>query len=138
MKSIKRLLLSALLLGLSMPLLAATGLRPQLTTAVTHAKLAMAASSISLTHMHLHHVVNCLEGPQGKDFDAAAGNPCKGKGNGAMVDATTLQRVRLKSVLAHAQTGLAAKQEKPARKATAETIAGLQAFLKKLPASADN
>lgn len=137
MKTSKRLMLSALLLGLSMPLLAATGLRPQIKTAVAHAKMAKAASGMTLTQMHLQHVVNCLVGPQGKQFDAAAGNPCKGEGNGAMVDASTLQRIRLKSALGKAEKGIAAKQEWQALKAAGQTIASLQAFLGKLPAPND-
>ena len=36
--------------------------------------------------MHLHHTLNCLVGPQDKLFDASAGNPCQGQGNGYLPD----------------------------------------------------
>jgi uncharacterized membrane protein len=36
--------------------------------------------------LHLHHVLNCAVGPDGMGFDAAAGNPCKGQGNGFLSD----------------------------------------------------
>ncbi len=61
--------------------------RAQLTTARFHAgELAQRGTAIAATQLHLRHVVNCLEGPQGKNFTAAAGNPCQGQGNGAIVD----------------------------------------------------
>lgn len=36
--------------------------------------------------MHLHHTLNCLVGPQDKLFDASAGNPCQGQGDGYLPD----------------------------------------------------
>jgi hypothetical protein len=36
--------------------------------------------------LHLHHVVNCLVGPNDPMFDKAAGNPCQGQGNGILPD----------------------------------------------------
>ncbi len=61
--------------------------RAQLTTARTHAgELAQRATTIAATQLHLRHVINCLEGPNGKDFTAAVGNPCQGQGNGILVD----------------------------------------------------
>ena len=49
-------------------------------TAATHASLAAKAADVATLHKHLHHVLNCLEGKQGKEYDAAAGDPCKGVG----------------------------------------------------------
>jgi hypothetical protein len=64
--------------------------RTQLTTARFHAgELAQRGSALATTQLHLRHVINCLEGPQGKDFTAAAGNPCQGQGNGVLVDLGT-------------------------------------------------
>jgi len=61
--------------------------RAQLTTARFHAgELAQRGTAVAATQRHLRHVVNCLQGPQGKNFTAAAGNPCQGQGNGAIVD----------------------------------------------------
>ncbi|MDQ7850059.1 MAG: hypothetical protein RB148_07275 [Armatimonadota bacterium] len=61
--------------------------RAQLTTARFHAgELAQRGAAVAATQLHLRHVVNCLEGPQGKNFTAAAGHPCQGQGSGAIVD----------------------------------------------------
>jgi hypothetical protein len=49
--------------------------------------------------MHLHHALNCLVGPAGKDFDASNANPCKAQGNGAIPDSTDAAK---KQTLQHA------------------------------------
>ena len=43
------------------------------------------------TREHLQHVINCIEGPGGKDFKTASGYPCQGQGNGILVDLKTAQ-----------------------------------------------
>src|SRR5436189_5456151 len=53
-----------------------------------HAGMAAKAADLKTTQMHLHHAVNCLVGPAGKGFDAAAGNPCGKAGAGAIPYAT--------------------------------------------------
>ncbi len=58
----------------------------QIKTAISHAGFASKAEALDGVHQHLHHVLNCLEGPQGKQFDSAAGDPCKGQGNGVLPD----------------------------------------------------
>ena len=61
--------------------------RAQLTTARFHsAELAQRGTAVAGTQLHLRHVINCLEGPQGKNFTAASGNPCGQQGNGILVD----------------------------------------------------
>jgi L,D-peptidoglycan transpeptidase YkuD (ErfK/YbiS/YcfS/YnhG family) len=77
-------------------------------TAHTHATLAAKADSIKMTHMHLHHVVNCLVGKNGKDFDAKAGNPCKGMGSGALKDSSNNESLhdKLEKALTSAQAGI--------------------------------
>ena len=52
-------------------------------TAAQHAGLAAAAGDIAGAHRHMHHTLNCLVGPDGEGFDAAAGNPC-GDAGGAI------------------------------------------------------
>ena len=37
-------------------------------------------------HKHLHHALNCLEGPNGSGFNSHFLDPCKGMGNGAIAD----------------------------------------------------
>lgn len=58
----------------------------EIKTAVAHAGYASKAEALGAAHLHLHHVLNCMVGPQGKQFDTAAGDPCKGQGNGALPD----------------------------------------------------
>ncbi len=61
--------------------------RTQLTTTRFHAgELAQRGTAISATQTHLRHVINCFEGPQGKNFNAAAGYPCQGQGSGILND----------------------------------------------------
>jgi len=58
----------------------------ELNTAVTHAGFAAKYDTMKEITLHLHHALNCLVGPQDKLFDAAAGNPCQGQGNGYLPD----------------------------------------------------
>jgi hypothetical protein len=56
----------------------------EMKTAIAHAGYAAKAEALNGVHMHLHHVLNCMVGPQDKLFDAAAGNPCKDQGTGVL------------------------------------------------------
>ncbi len=58
----------------------------ELKTAITHAGYSAKQEAQQGVTMHLHHALNCLVGPQDKRFDAAAGNPCQGQGNGYLPD----------------------------------------------------
>ncbi len=78
-------LLAVPALALAAPLTAAA--RQQTQMAVAHAGMALGAGTLKLAHEHLHHVLNCLEGPKGKGFDAAFFDPCQGMGQGAIPDA---------------------------------------------------
>jgi hypothetical protein len=99
----------------------------ELSTAQTHAGMASTQTDIAMAHKHLQHAVNCLVGPNGKGFDAAAGNPCGKAGNGAIPDSTdAAQKAKLTSIVATAEAGvgnadLAASQK--AAKETADAIA---------------
>jgi hypothetical protein len=76
-------------------------------TAATHAGLAAKSTDLKMTQMHLHHVVNCLVGPNGKGFDATPGNPCKDQGNGAIPDTKDqAQKTKLEQALQKADAGL--------------------------------
>jgi hypothetical protein len=44
--------------------------------AAQHAGLAAASGDLDGVRRHLHHVLNCLVGPDGEGFDESAGNPC--------------------------------------------------------------
>src|SRR5574337_1685435 len=45
----------------------------QLAVALQHADLANKASDLAGLQVHVHHVLNILEGKEGPDYDAAAG-----------------------------------------------------------------
>lgn len=64
--------------------------RAQLTTALHASDLAQDGTTVSTAHRHLRQMINCLEGPQGKNFTAVAGNPCQRQGNGILVDLRTV------------------------------------------------
>lgn len=105
--------LPVLLLACALPLTAQaaatnTAASKQAATASAHAGMALGAADLKTAHMHLHHVVNCLVGTSGKAFDAKAGNPCKGMGDGAIADAKgdAATEARLHKALAEAEKGL--------------------------------
>lgn len=80
----------------------------EIATAAAHAQMAAAAADKSTADMHLHHVINCLVGPGDRRYDAQAGDPCKGMGNGAMHDLghAPAEHVRLQQALTQAERGL--------------------------------
>ena len=77
---------AAWLLAQSTPAIAANDPAVELKTATTHAGFAAKYEALKEVTTHLHHTLNCLVGPQDKLFDAAAGNPCQGQGNGYLPD----------------------------------------------------
>ncbi len=86
------LLLGAFLLG-SLPFSGALAREEQegasnkqIRIAAQHARYAAQADGASGVHRHLQHTINCLVGKSGEGFDVSAGNPCHGKGNGALQD----------------------------------------------------
>ncbi len=60
--------------------------KKELQTAQTHAGFAAGYDTAAEVELHLHHVVNCLEGASGKNFKKEAGNVCEGQGNGIFAD----------------------------------------------------
>lgn len=73
------------LLAAGLALAASDGTK-ELETAHEHAGYAAKADTLKKRQMHLHHVVNCLVGKEGKGFDDSVGNPCKDMGQGAIHD----------------------------------------------------
>src|SRR3990172_4333418 len=55
-------------------------------TAILHANLAAGYVSYKEIELHLHHVVNCIEGKNGKNYFKASGDVCAGQGNGLLAD----------------------------------------------------
>jgi hypothetical protein len=126
--------LPALLLALALPVAAQTAgangaASKQIATAGAHAGMAMGAADLATTHAHLHHVVNCLVGPSGKGFDAKAEDPCKGMGQGAIVDAKgdAAVEARLHTALGHAEQGLEATTLDAAHADAKKAMESLQA-----------
>lgn len=105
--------LPTLLLAIALPMVAQaadadSAVSKQVSTAGAHAGMALGAADLKMPHAHLHHVINCLVGPSGKGFDSQEANPCKGQGQGAIVDAKgdTASESRLHAALTQAEHGL--------------------------------
>ena len=105
-----------------------TNAQQEISTAITHAGYAKKMTDVDKVHLHLHHVINCLVGSKGVGFDAKAGNPCQGMGNGAINDyhADKLDRDMLKEALEDAQYGLLTQRLDIARNAADLTIKDLK------------
>ncbi|MGH2396431.1 MAG: hypothetical protein ACRDFW_05470 [bacterium] len=58
----------------------------QLRTARTHALNAAGSEALGGAIDHLAHVVNCIEGSKGANYNSKAFNPCQGQGNGLIPD----------------------------------------------------
>ena len=94
--------------------------------AATHAGMAANAGNIDMTHMHLHHVLNCLVGPGGDGFDAAPGNPCGTAGGAIPQTADTAMKTKLQTAATQAKAGIANTDMAGAKK----TAGDIQAMLK--------
>jgi len=102
--------------------------KQEISTAHAHALLAQSATSVAMAQTHLHHVINCLVGPGGSGFDAAAGTPCKGQGNGAIPDSANdhALHAKLESALMDAQAGLKSESLAAVQQDAGKVAAGLQ------------
>ena len=58
----------------------------QVNTALQHVGFSLSQTAVAGALMHLHHVVNCLEGRSGANFDQSKGYPCNNQGNGIVND----------------------------------------------------
>lgn len=85
------------------------GLRAQLNTAMTHAGFASKGDSLGYIRQHLGHALNCIEGPNGKNFNRAWGHVCQDQGNGILQDLRSAQGgISSMIVLEHADSLAAA------------------------------
>jgi hypothetical protein len=100
----------------------------QVSTAAAHAGMALGAGDLQMAHTHLHHVVNCLVGASGEGFDAKAGNPCAGMGQGAIADAEgdAATTTRLQEALTQARDGLQTRTLDEAHADARAVVATLQ------------
>jgi hypothetical protein len=83
------------------------------TVAGEHAAFAVQVKQVDKIHAHLHHVLNCLEGSTGKDFDASAGNPCGGKGALQTLPENSPDRIRAQKAIDLARVGVTLQDEQP-------------------------
>src|SRR5699024_2995083 len=99
----------------------------EVSTAHAHALMAKGADSVDMVQTHLHHVINCLVGTDGDAFDADAGNPCKGMGNGALNDVQDDDSLhsKLEQALSSAQSGLQKDDLDAAQQAAGEAADSL-------------
>ncbi len=58
----------------------------ELDTATFHANAAAGYNALKEIELHLHHVVNCIEGKNGKNYFKPSGDVCEGRGNGLFAD----------------------------------------------------
>ncbi len=105
----------------------AADLKAEITTAGQHASMAATAGDIATVHMHLHHTINCIVGPNGAGYDAKQMNPCQNQGAGALVDATkAATKTSLQTAVTQAQAGLASNDMSAAQKDAADAAATLK------------
>ncbi|MDA8388538.1 MAG: hypothetical protein M0Z58_07760 [Nitrospiraceae bacterium] len=68
--------------------------------------MAARSKQLSRIHLHLQHVLNCLEGSTGRDYRKVAGNPCTGAGALQTLPARSANRVRARKAIALARVGI--------------------------------
>ena len=103
----------------------------EISTALTHARMAAAGTDLKTVDMHLHHVVNCLVGPKGTGYDASAGDPCQGMGDGALHDTPDQAlRVKLQTALDEANRALADTNFDTVKKTAASVADSLKTDVK--------
>lgn len=122
-------IVGALTAGFSFGAFAQSQVTTEISTAHAHALLAQNATTVPAAHTHLHHVINCLVGPGSSDFDAAAGTPCKGEGDGALKDSksNSALQAKLTSALADARSGLESNSLATVQQEAAKVAAALEA-----------
>jgi hypothetical protein len=101
----------------------------EITVAAQHAGLAAAATDLAGVRMHLHHALNCIEGPNGADFSKADMNPCQNSGNGAIADSSDPTTIAtLQMAISEAVSGLSVKSLQTAQSDAAKTAATLKSI----------
>lgn len=120
-------IVGALAAGFSFAAVAQNQTTQEVSTAHAHALMAQNATTLAEAHTHLHHVINCLVGPEGTGFVATAENPCKGQGNGALKDSASdaALQAKLKNALADANSGLGSSSLSAVQQDAAKAAASL-------------
>ena len=89
------------------PVAAFADAHSEIVQAATHAGLAAQSTDVAMVHMHLHHTLNCLVGPDGPGFDAKEMNPCANAGAGAIPDGGIMKKMMLEAAANEARLGIA-------------------------------
>lgn len=87
-------------------------LKAQLNTAITHAGFAGGGDTLAYAQTHLGHVLNCIEGTKGKNFNQSWGHVCQGQGNGILVDLKAASGGTAFTLVAESADALAVAGEK--------------------------
>jgi hypothetical protein len=95
-------------------------------TVVQHLGLAADAADINAVHRHLHHVLNCLVGPDGDGFDAAPGNPCAAAGGAIPQTADAAMKMKLEMAATQVRDGSANANIEAAKKVATDVQAMLR------------
>ena len=93
--------------------------------AAQHAGLAAGSGDIAGVHRHLHHVLNCLVGPDGAGFDGSAGNPCAAAGGAIPQTMDNAMKMKLEKAAADARMAIGNDDLDAAKKAAASIQAEL-------------
>jgi hypothetical protein len=111
----------------------AADLRGEIVNASEHAEYAAEAADLATAHMHLHHALNCLVGPDGAGFDKTAINPCAHAGNGIIPDSTDAAlTAEFQKAAAKSREGLATDDLAKAKDAATQASKLMVATLKKV------
>lgn len=95
-------------------------------TAAQHAGLAAGSADLAGVHRHLHHVLNCLVGPDGQGFDAAPGNPCAAAGGAIPQTADATVKAKLEKAATQVRAAIAGNDLEAVKKAASEVQASLK------------
>jgi hypothetical protein len=123
----------ALMFAIALPLAAhpksGDAVAKQASTAAAHAGMALGAADLAMAHAHLQHVINCLVGPSGDGYDSQQADPCKGMGQGAIVDARgdAARESQLQAALTQARQGVNAATVDEAHADAQKVMSSLQA-----------
>lgn len=97
-----------------------------ISTAATHAGMAAAGTDAAGVKRHLHHVLNCLVGPEGVGFDAAAGNPCSAAGGAIPQTSDAAAKEKLQKAATQVRSAISNENLDAAKKAAADVQTSLK------------
>lgn len=95
-------------------------------TAAQHAGFAAGGADVASVRRHLHHVLNCLVGPDGQGFDAAPGNPCANAGGAIPQTADAATKAKLEKTAADVRMGIASQDLAVAKKTATDAQTALK------------